>query len=515
MNTPRLLTNFRPVLGPFAGRVATMRVERGRITEMREGTVPGGIDLGGRHVLPGLNDPHVHLWKVGHLLTTMQDLRGVESLGDLQSRLRDFAGRLKPGQWYQGRGYNEAILAERRHPTRADLDAALGDRPGYLIRTCAHIAVANSAALRIAGITRDTAPPPGGVIEHDDAGEPTGVLHETALGLVANCIPPPTTADYAAMITAGSRHQLSLGITSATDPAVFPALEEAYRFLDIQKSLPQRVNLLAIRRPDGGTETHPLPQQHQSDFLRIDSVKFFADGGLSGATAALTRDYRHAATRGVLRFETEELYSLAREAHLAGLRIGTHAIGDAAIEQVLAIYERLAAERPGPRHRIEHLGLPTDDQLRRIATARIIAVPQAIFIDELGANFRRYLDDDYLARVYPLRRMIDAGIDVALSSDAPVVRNDNPFSGMRAAILRRDREGQPIAPAEALTVHECLHAYTVGGAIATGDEANRGSLEPGKFADFIIVDRDPTAIAPEELDRVTVEEVHIGGERVV
>ncbi|MEQ8821470.1 MAG: amidohydrolase [Sumerlaeia bacterium] len=491
------------------GRIAVI----GSVDHCRVALPPGAeeVDCGGRTILPGFNDAHVHTWKVGHLRTTMIDLRGCASLGNMSDRLAEFATGLAPGAWVQSRGWNEATLAEGRMPTRADLDRVLPDRPVFSIRTCAHIAVANSRALELAGITRDTVAPPGGHIEKDASGEPNGLLHETALGLVQRVMPPPTQADLEAMIRAGQEHQLSVGITSATDPAVTPALMAAYRALDARGELLNRHNLLAIRRPDGGTETFPLPEEYGSDFLRIAGVKFFADGGLSGATAALSVDYRHAPTRGILRFEDDELFALARPAHEHGLRIGIHAIGDRAIEQVLALYERLGS---GPRHRIEHFGLPNADHLHRAAALGAMAVSQPTFLRELAGNFRRYLPDGWLGRAYPLRAMVDAGITVALSSDAPVVRDDNPILSMQAAVTRRAAGGgETLAPEQALTLEEALRGYTLGGAEASGDEANRGTLEPGKWADFVILDGDPFEVGAERLHEVVVRETWVGGER--
>src|SRR5690606_34185462 len=175
---------------------------------------------------------------------------------------------------------------------------------------------------------------------------------------------------------------------------------------------------------------------------------------------------------------TDDLLELAWEAHDAGFRIGTHAIGDVALDQVIGVYETLHQRKPTPRlrHRIEHLGLPSADHLRRAAALDVIAVPQTIFLSALGGAFRRYLPDDYLARCYPVRAMLDAGLTVALSSDAPVVPDDNPLPGMKAAIDRRDPAGDPLAPEQAITAYEALYAYTMGGAIASGDAANRGSL---------------------------------------
>jgi predicted amidohydrolase YtcJ len=473
------------------------------------------IDLEGRTLLPGFNDAHVHIWKLGLLLTVQVDARGAAA-PSIPAIIDAFAERARaapPGAWLTGRGYNEAELPERRHPTRADLDAASRAHPIALTRTCGHMLVANSRALELAGITRDTPDPAGGVIVRDERGEPTGLLQETAQGLVTRVTPDYDDATLARAIQAATRHQLTLGITSATDPLLTPLHLRLYRQLERAGELALRVHGLPIRRPDGGSETLPLPERFVSDFLRVDGVKFFADGGLSGATAAIREPYKVTGTRGVLRFDDGDLFRLMWEAHDAGFRIATHAIGDAAIEQVLTAYERLHALKPdtGLRHRIEHLGLPTADHLARARAINVIAVPQTIFVYALGSTFRRYLPDDYLPRCYPVRAMLDAGLTVALSSDAPVVADDNPLRGMKAAIDRRDRSGQPLAPEQAITAREALFAYTMGGAIASGDAGNRGSLTPGKWADMVVLDDDPLAVAPDLLPEIQVVQTWVGG----
>ena len=469
------------------------------------------IDLAGRTLIPGFNDAHVHVWKVGHLLTTMLDVRGVSSIGELQSSIRDFSARLPEGKWFMGRGYNEALMTEGRHPNRHDLDAVLPDRPAYLIRTCAHIVVANSKALEIAGIDVNTDPPPGGIIECDASGQPNGIFHETALGLIFNHIPQPDAAEYEAMLRAATEHQLSLGITSATDPGVMPNLMAVYRDMDARGELRTRIDVMAIRRPDGGTDTLSLPERYVSDFLRVDTIKFFADGGLSGATAALSIKYRYADHSGVKRFERDELFDLARDAHLSGLRVGTHAIGDVTIDMVLDIYESLAELGPGPRHRIEHFGLPDDVQCARAAKLGVIVAPQPVFLYSLGKNFRQYLPDELLARCYPIRSMLRAGLNVALSSDAPVVKDDNPLLGMQAAILRRDSTGAVIAPHEAISPEEALYGFTMGGAIASGDADNRGSITPGKWADLAVLRDNPLTTDPENLTGIQVDMTLVAG----
>ena len=470
------------------------------------------VDLAGQTLLPGFVDAHAHIWKIGHLLTTLLDVRGAISVADVARRLRAQAGRLPQGTWLQGRGYNEARFADGRAPTRRDLDAAVSDRPVVLMRTCAHIIVCNSRALERAGIGRDTPAPPGGEIDRGPDGEPTGVLRETAMGMVLRRVPQPTHDEYAAMITAALRHQASLGITSTTDAGVAPALLDTYRRLDGEGALPVRINVMALRLVDGvGAVPLPVRCQH-SDRLRIDTVKFFADGGLSGATAALSVPYRHADTRGTLRFQYDELLALAREAHDAGWRIATHAIGDTAIDQVLRVYE--ACGRGPTRHRIEHFGLPTAEHLARAARAGVIAVPQTVFLHALGRNFRQYLPDALVARAYPVRAMLDAGVTVALSSDAPVVEDDSPLRGMQAALLRRDADGEAIAPGEAIAIDEALDAYTRGGAVASGDDADRGRLQPGMQSDLAVLSGDPRAIPPEALTSLRVTQTWVGGQQV-
>src|SRR5207237_1390910 len=313
------------------------------------------------------------------------DLRRVGSMEELVSRVAAHGRALPPGAWLLGRGYNEAAMRERRLPTRADLDRADPNRPIVLTRTCGHICALSSAAMSRARIDAATDTPEGGVIDRDDRGEPTGVLRETAIGLINRAMPAPGLDEYERMIVAALDHQLSLGITSSADCGGRPQLVDVYRAMDAKGALPSRVNVMPLRRVDGVASAVPLPERFVSDRLRVDTVKFLADGGLSGATAALSMPYRHTHSSGVLRF----------------------AIGE-------------------------------------------IAAPQAIFIHELGRNFRQYLPDALLPRAYPIRAMIDAGIPVALSSDAPVVEDDNPLAGMMAAVTRIDGDGELIAPSQAI-----------------------------------------------------------------
>lgn len=472
------------------------------------------VDLGGRTVLPAFTDAHAHIWKIGHLLTTMLDLRRTSSLEALREAVARRDRVLPQGAWLLGRGFNEIAMPERRKPIREDLDRAAPERPVVLTRTCGHIYACNSAALRLAGIDRNTAEPSGGVIERDGRGEPNGLLHEMAMGLINRVLPTPTTGDYKQMVRAALLHQLSLGITASSDCGVIPELLEVYLEMERQGELPARMNVMPLRRVDARPDPVPLPAQYITPMLRVDTVKFLADGGLSGATAALSIPYRHANTRGTLRFETAELRALCQESHNAGWKIATHAIGDIAIDQVLSIYDELGANPRALRHRIEHFGLPSGEQLARAARLGVISVPQSIFLYSLGENFAAMVPDELLPRTYPLRAMLDAGLDVALSSDAPVVEEDSPLVGIFAAVARRTAGGRELQPEQRITPAEALRCYTVSGALAWGDLAARGTLSPGKWADIAILSDDPLKVEVEQLPAIKVEATYLAGERV-
>ncbi len=472
------------------------------------------IDLDGKTLVPGFDDAHAHIWKMGHLLTTMVDLRSCVCFADLADLLTERRRSLAVGAWLQGRGFNEAKLAERRCPTREDLDRWVPDRPVMLTRTCGHIFVANSVALRLAGITRHSSNPVGGVIERDSAGEPNGILHETAIGLIHPVLPPPDSEAYEAMIVSALRHQAARGITASSDCGVLPALLDVYLDLDRRKALPARMVVMPLGRPDGTDGPLRLPAQYHSPFLQVDTVKFLADGGLSGGTAALSMPYRNGSSRGVLRFPQQELHRLFQQAQDAHWRIATHAIGDVAIEEVLALFEELVPAPASHAHRIEHLSLPTLSHLRRAASINVMTATQAIFLRELGRNFLNVVPDTLLPQLYPFRSMLDSGMTVALSSDAPVVEDDSPLAGMHAALTRRTGDGLQLSPEQALTAREALAAYTLGGAKLAGQDHLRGSISVGKFADFALLSADPTSIQEDALLQVFVVFTMIDGKIV-
>ena len=475
-----------------AGRVyvpdARGRFRSYRALWIKEGRV-AGLERGfgeGETVFPGFHDAHVHVWKVGQLLTDLLDLRGVGSLEGLKGLLEERDRLLPPGAWLLGRGWNEALLGA--WPTRAFLDQVLPHRPVVLTRTCAHIHVANTRALEAAGIGPDTPNPPGGEIRYRE-----GLLLERAFGFLEKAMPRRTVEDYQRYVLAGARHLLAHGITSALEPGADPLLLEAYRRLDQEGRLPLRVSVLGVVRPDGEEAAYPLPEPYRSERLVIAGVKFFADGGLSGASAAVSRPYREVGGKGVLRLGAEELFELALPAHERGLFIATHAIGDVAILEVLKAYEKLYQAKPLPlRHRLEHFGLPGPKALALARALGVWVVPQPIFLEELRENFLRYLPEAFLPWCYQFARMERAGLALAFSSDAPVVREVSPLKGALAAGRPQMGRGIPLERA--------LFYYTRPEVSALPP----ARLWPGERADLVVFDRDPLE-HPEEARVVRVE----------
>ena len=511
----QLFTNANVLTQVNGERAAEVAVAGGKIVAVgSKGELSSAgvkrIDLGGATLVPGFEDAHAHIWKIGQLLTTSLDLRKTKSVAQIVEQIAERNKILPVGSWLLGRGFNEISLDEKRRPTRADLDCAAPDRPVVLTRTCGHIFVANSRALALAGIDRHTVAPEGGLIEHDAKGEPNGLLHETAIGLVNRVTPPPSAAEYKAMLTAALKHQVSLGITASSDCGVHPDLLAVYHEMERAHELPARVLVMPLGKPDGTTRLTQLPPIYRSPFLKVDTVKFLADGGLSGATAALSVPYKNSDACGLVRLPREEMRELFAPAHKAGWRISTHAIGDVTIEDLVSVLEEL-----GPSsHRIEHLGLPNADQLRRIAKLGLHVATQPIFLDELGANFLTALPDVLYPQLYPFRSMLRAGINVAFSSDAPVVENESPIAGIYSAVTRRTRDGQTILPEESITAAEALYAYTAAAARCAGDETTRGTIAPGRWADFAILSADPTTTPTDEIPQISVLQTWLAGELV-
>ncbi len=448
------------------------------------------IDAKGKTLMPGFNDTHIHLWKVGSLKTSMLDLRSAGSPEEMLSMLADYRDRYPASSWITARGFNEISWKDPVLPTAADLDRVIPDKPVYVIRTCAHIAVANSKAMQMAAVDKHTTAPFGGEIQAGADGKPVGIFRETALGLIARHIPPDDKPALKRMIVAAREEMYRYGITAATDPAVHPLLLEAYREMEQAGELGFRLNAIPILLPDGADIPFPIPDYFTADFMTVHTVKFFSDGGLSSKTAALKRSYKNSTSHGVLRLKRNQYLDLCRASMEKGLGIATHAIGDQAIEMVIDVYKTLQPDFPGLLNRIEHLGLPERKDIDAMAENKIATSMQPIFIDELGNNFIRDLDDQYLGYCYPVKSVMGAGVLTALSSDAPVVKNFNPLKGIQAAITRRTATGTEIGASEAIGMIDALKGYTLYAA-KLSQSPFTGSLAPGLRADMILLDKDP------------------------
>ena len=476
------------------------------------------VDGGGRTLLPGLIDAHGHVMGLGE--SAMQlDLVGTASLADLQARLRDYAAARPADPWIVGRGWNQELWTDKRFPTAADLDAVVPDRPVILERVDGHAVVVNNAALKAAGVTAGTKAAAGGEIERDATGKPTGLLIDAATELVAAKVPPPTPAQLDGALAKAQEALLAVGITGVADMGTGVEAWQTYRRAGEAGRLQVRIMSYAsdvepmrALAPNGPTDWL------YGDRLRMGGIKIYADGALGSRGAWLKRPYADKPETSGLRFLTdEELRAKLDEAAKIGIQPVIHAIGDAANAQAIAAYEWLGQRYPGDRRwRIEHVQVVDPADIPRIGKAGIIASMQPVHQTSDRTMAEARLGPDRLAGAYAWQSMLRSGAKLAFGSDFPV-ESPNPFPGLAAAISRQDMQGQPPGgwiPAERLTFEQALTAFTRDAAYAGYAEGKIGSLEPGKWADFILVDRDPTKIDAQSLARTEVLETWVAGKKV-
>jgi predicted amidohydrolase YtcJ len=480
------------------------------------------IDLAGRLATPGLNDAHMHLIPYGTAMREV-DLRpgAAPTLAALLGAIRARAEATPPGGWIVGRGYDHFKLDVGRHPHRTELDAAAPDHPVYIVRTCGHLAVANSAALARAGIGADTPSPPGGLIERAN-GTLTGLLAETGREAVMEVLPGAGVEDLVGSIEAAGRDLLSHGITSCMEAAI--GIRDGWREM-LAYQTAQRTGRLPVRVLGvlmGDKSRSILPQARAAgmvsgggcEMFRIGPVKIFTDGSAGGRTAAMTRPYLGGGPEdtGLLCVPTEELDAMVLDAHRAGYRMAIHAIGDAAIEQVLDALEAALADSPDPdrRHRIEHCGWLRPDQMERMRRSRILPAPQPAFLYWFGDLYLTLLERERVEASHPMRTWIEAGLHPSASTDCPVVEID-PMANLYAMVTRRTERGTLLGPDQALSVEEALHAYTYASAYASHEEGIKGRLVPGQLADVAVWDTDLLACAPEEILSARCDMAILGG----
>jgi predicted amidohydrolase YtcJ len=510
---------------PTAGAVAVLgnRISRiGTEDEIRAEIGPATriVDLAGRALLPGLNDNHNHPMSLGQTLRSIDATpAAAPTLGALQDAFRA-AARTADGRdgWLIGRGYDDTRLDVHRHPTRFELDDATGGRPALLIRTCGHLAVANSASLVRAGITSDTADPAGGRIDRDEHGEPVGLLRETAIRLVRDLIPPSTRAEIKDDLRAASRRFLGYGITSVGEASIRHSDEfAAYEELARDGELPVRVfTMMIIDDTLEPLARLGLQTGFGDDWLRIGPAKLFQDGSGGGRTAAMSVDYRNdPGNRGITIYDQAGLNERLTRANAAGFQMAAHAIGDRAITMILDAFETAldAYPRSDHRARIEHCGICTPAHLDRMRRLGVLAIPQPSFIYYLGDSYVENFTPAQLALSYPGRAWIDHGIVAAGSSDAPVVSAD-PFVNLRSAVTRLTQDGQRMGPDQGVTIDEAIRMFTLNGAYASFEEHKKGSITEGKLADLAVLDRDPRRVSLEDVHTLRAEMTVIDG-RVV
>ncbi len=498
-------------------RVTAMAVARGEIlatgadAEGLRGPRTEVVDLGGAFAMPGFNDAHLHLGMAARILMSV-DLLGARSLGEMQARVRAAAERAAAGEWLRGGGWDHTLWADGRLPSRADLDAATMGHPAILQRVDGHIAVANSAALAAAGITRATADPAGGEIDRDASGEPTGVLRETAMRLVQ--APPLAPEQRRRGLELALAEAVRHGVTSVQDFSdwdFFLVLEE----IASEGKLPIRVAEW-LPFPDALEVLREKRGQRATDdrMLRTTMLKGFLDGSLGSRTAAMQAEYADdAGNMGLPRYEQAELHAMAVERARAGFQLGFHAIGDRAGEMAL---EALAAAREAvpereARHRIEHSQVVNAGDFARYRDLGVIASmqPNHLLTDMAWAGKR--LGPERSARAYAWRSFVEAGATLAFGTDYPV-EPVTPFRGVYAAVTRKNEAGtETFHPEQRLTMAQALHAYTQGAAYAEFAETWKGKLAPGFVADFVVLDRDLMAVAPREILGTRVLRTVVGG----
>lgn len=475
------------------------------------------VELAGRTVTPGLVDGHCHLYGLGAAAEAV-DLKGQPSELAAAATVAAAARALPAGEWVTGRGWDQNPWGGG-FPTRASLDAATGERPAALRRVDGHAVWVNSAALRLAGITRDTPDPPGGKLLRDASGEPTGVLLDLAMDLVDQQIPPASPEARARRIRAAAQQAIAVGLTGVHEMGIDDATVAVYRELAGAGELPLRVDAYL----EGSAKIAPTLDQRQLDrdegdaYFALVGMKLFADGALGSRGAALTADYSdEPGNRGLWVTEPGPLLDATLAASASGWQVATHAIGDAAVHATLDAYQNAQTVMRGVdlRLRVEHAQVMTAADIERLAKLGVIASMQPTHATSDMPWAEARLGPERITGAYAWRSVLDAGGLIVAGSDFPV-EGTSPLLGVYAAVTRQDPQGAPAAgwyPAQRMTLDEVLFAFTAAPAVAVGVDHSRGRLLPGFVADVTVFDR--PLVAGRELLDTHVAMTVVGGEVV-
>lgn len=489
------------------------------------------IDLKGKLILPGFNDSHMHLVNLGYTLSKVS-LYGVSSLDEIGKRIYEYIeeNKLKKGTWIMGNGWNQDYFQdEKRFPTRYDLDKISTEYPIVITRICGHVIVANSLALKLLNITKDTPQVEGGYIDVDEYGEPLGIFREKAIYIVFNSLPSPSNEEIKRMIKKAVKELNKQGITSvgtddfgALPNRDYKQILKAYFELKDNKELNVRVNEQCLL----GTKdefTSFLEEGYNTSWgdenFRIGPLKILLDGSLGARTAALTKPYNDQHdTIGILTMEEEELYDLVEFAHKNNTQLAIHAIGDRAIYVAMEGIERALKKytRNNHRHGIVHCQITDEVLLNKFKELELIAYIQPIFLDYDWKIVRDRVGEELEKTSYNWKTLVNKRVNIACGSDAPV-ETFNVLYGIYEAVTRMDLNGNPKGgwlPEQKLTVEEAVYGYTMGGAYSTFEENIKGSIEKGKLADLVVLSRDIFEIPKEEIKDVEVEMTIFNGKIV-
>jgi hypothetical protein len=469
------------------------------------------IDLQGRRVVPGFNDAHVHFFNGGAGLASVQ-LRDAKSPQEFANRIAAFAAKIPPGRWILEGNWDHENWSPAKLPTRQLIDAVTLHNPVFVQRLDGHMALANSAALKLAGITKATPDPPGGLIVRDEAGEPTGVLKDAAMNAVQKVIPEPSAAEITEAVKAALRYAAENGVTSVQDMSASPDVLSVYQQLLARDELTVRIyghQPLAHwqRLANAG-----IRAAFGNDKLKIGGLKGFADGSLGSTTAWLFAPYLD--TPNTSGLASDELVNEAAmqerivKADRAGLQLAIHAIGDKANHRILAMFAA-AAKQNGARDRrfrIEHAQHLRAEEIKAFAAQKVIASMQPYHAIDDGRWAENRIGAERAKGTYAFRSLLDAGAILAFGSDWFVAPME-PLMGIYAAVTRRTLDGKRPAgwvPEQKITVAEAIRAFTLGSAYASFDETRKGSLEVGKLADFAVLSADILKINPVEIEKTRV-----------
>lgn len=478
------------------------------------------INASGRTMLPGLIDAHGHVFGLGSMLSQL-DLVGTGSLADAQKAIAAYGAAHPKHAWLLGRGWNQEIWKLGRFPTAQELDSVAAGRPAWLRRVDGHAGWANSRALELAGIKDDTPDPAGGKIMRDAAGKATGMLVDGAMELVDRVLPRTGEAEARAALDGALAEMASMGLTSVHDAGIGVGEDALYRdYADHGKLTTRIYAMIGGVGPEFDTLSKAGPlNSYASDMYALRAVKLYSDGALGSRGAAMMAPYSdEPSTRGLLFQKDDAMQALMDKAMARGYQVNVHAIGDGGNHQVLDAYKALIKKyhNGGLRHRIEHAQVVALADIGRFASMGIVPSMQPTHATSDMNMAEQRVGAQRIKGAYAWRSFLKQKSRIACGSDFPV-ESSNPFFGIHAAVTRQDAKGQPAGgwfPRQALTVTEALRCFTIDAAYAGHQEKSIGSLEVGKWADFILVDRDIFAVPPSTLHQTAVLQTWVAGRQV-